>query len=762
MGVTSARLHVLEVDERRRRRGVRAVDRREPRGVPELRRARGRARPRCDSTCSTTCATCCAANDDIDDVRVERVRSLHHPRGARRRGPRAGAATAGARTRTASTSSRRRSEGFERYLALYHTPQEHGGCAGLPVLPHVQGPVPGHVPSTATGATAPSTATSGRASSARLEEQMLDAGEVPMSASPERRELEGAFLELWASGQSTSIAGVRAARWPSGRRRSATPDRGARRLPATATCPTATNRMGMRDVPHGDRPARRSLTPSRRRMERLDFTLPDFTRLAWVSDDGPRRVAAARSRASRRRGSRSSGAPSLAGVRRCAVDDGTPEELPRSGARVGGRGPRARCPVEMVGAQRPAVLGDPGAAQTGRAVRVPARDRRAARRRRRSSGVGRRRPGAIGDLLGYPPCCREFFRRTWVDDAHGRHDVADGGGDRGATMRRARGRGRRARRSRTSCGAGWAHAPCRTCRAASTARRPSSSRERSWRSAATAGFGEEMDWLLEVLSWPVEWSALHGIAEIKTPVLKVSTRTDATARTLHGAAPRATGFPTEGAHGLRSPFEVPVKLRLTGARGFRKGLENMVAVDGTEARLVRDATTASSRSRRWTTRTGPVVAAAVAALAGTRGRRARPRVRQRRAAPEDRRGARPASCPYGIDLDPAPRRARPGAASRSTPATSSAGDIVRRRLALAGGPPLRARHRDARAGWSKPGPSAPPRCCNGCATDATRCSSTPTATGSRAPAGSPGSRGEAGLDPGSTPADATSAIVTVP
>ena len=43
-----------------------------------------------------------------------------------------------------------------------------------------------------------------------------------------------------------------------------------------------------------------------------------------------------------------------------------------------------------------------------------------------------------------------------------------------------------------------------------------------------AGYREEMDWLVEILGWPVEWSALHGIAEVRTPILKVSTRTDAT------------------------------------------------------------------------------------------------------------------------------------------------------------------------------------------------------------------------------------------
>jgi hypothetical protein len=38
-----------------------------------------------------------------------------------------------------------------------------------------------------------------------------------------------------------------------------------------------------------------------------------------------------------------------------------------------------------------------------------------------------------------------------------------------------------------------------------------------------------MEDLLQILSWPIQWTALHGIAEIKTPVFKASTNTDATA-----------------------------------------------------------------------------------------------------------------------------------------------------------------------------------------------------------------------------------------
>ena len=85
-----------------------------------------------------------------------------------------------------------------------------------------------------------------------------------------------------------------------------------------------------------------------------------------------------------------------------------------------------------------------------------------------------------------------------------------------------------------------------------------------------SGFDEEMDWLLEVLSWPVEWSALHGIAEIKTPVLKVVTRTDATPGATWCAGP-AEAYPAEGARGLSFPLRQPVKLRISESRGFPAG-----------------------------------------------------------------------------------------------------------------------------------------------------------------------------------------------
>jgi hypothetical protein len=67
------------------------------------------------------------------------------------------------------------------------------------------------------------------------------------------------------------------------------------------------------------------------------------------------------------------------------------------------------------------------------------------------------------------------------------------------------------------------------------------------------------------MQWPVEWSALHGIAEIKTPIVKLSTRTDATPEKLilryHGER-----YPQEGAHGVRFPYAVPAGM---AARGLK-------------------------------------------------------------------------------------------------------------------------------------------------------------------------------------------------
>lgn len=68
------------------------------------------------------------------------------------------------------------------------------------------------------------------------------------------------------------------------------------------------------------------------------------------------------------------------------------------------------------------------------------------------------------------------------------------------------------------------------------------------------GYTQEINLLREILSWPVEWSALHGIAEIKTPILKISTSTDATAE-KYTVRFRGTLYPEESARGVVFPYQ---------------------------------------------------------------------------------------------------------------------------------------------------------------------------------------------------------------
>jgi uncharacterized protein len=96
-------------------------------------------------------------------------------------------------------------EGFERYLALYHTPQEHGGCNGCRFFLMCKGQCPG-------------TAIDGdwrnRTEHCEvwkdlyeyLEEQLLGRAQLPISMCPIRNQLETFFLDIWARGQNTTIA----------------------------------------------------------------------------------------------------------------------------------------------------------------------------------------------------------------------------------------------------------------------------------------------------------------------------------------------------------------------------------------------------------------------------------------------------------------------------------------------------------------------------------------------------------------------------
>lgn len=124
---------------------------------------------------------------------------------------------------------------------------------------------------------------------------------------------------------------------------------------------------------------------------------------------------------------------------------------------------------------------------------------------------------AIGALLAYPPCCTDFFMRTW------------GAGARDTTMQMA------------AAGTDgphevngllrWlglrmvSHLPCSfSCE--ESAVDASHARE----VAKTLNLDEEMGWIEEALGWRTAFSALHGIGEVQTPIFKFAFSTDYTAQ----------------------------------------------------------------------------------------------------------------------------------------------------------------------------------------------------------------------------------------
>lgn len=95
-------------------------------------------------------------------------------------------------------------QSFERYVMLYHTPQAHNGCQGCRFFLMCKGQCPG----TAVGGdwrnrTEHCSVWMGLYE--HLERTMLDAGETPISLSPDRKRLEDWFISGWLMGQNPKM-----------------------------------------------------------------------------------------------------------------------------------------------------------------------------------------------------------------------------------------------------------------------------------------------------------------------------------------------------------------------------------------------------------------------------------------------------------------------------------------------------------------------------------------------------------------------------
>jgi hypothetical protein len=168
-----------------------------------------------------------------------------------------------------------------------------------------------------------------------------------------------------------------------------------------------------------------------------------------------------------------------------------------------------------------------------------------------AEAVRRSEDATVGALLGFPACCQRFFLETW---AQGTHDTT-------WQMRRPTEGPLENNILGRWLGLRYVmHLPC------------------AFHCVETQAIGVQARALLqqlhpaaaetidEVLSWPVEWSALHGAAEIRYPVVKVVTRTGYSSEKLV-VQRTGTRYPAEGARGLVFPY-TEAEMRSPRDNGF--------------------------------------------------------------------------------------------------------------------------------------------------------------------------------------------------
>jgi radical SAM protein with 4Fe4S-binding SPASM domain len=391
--------------------------------------------------------------------------------------------------------------GFERGVALYETPQEHGGCQGCRFFLMCKGQCPG---TAIDGDWRNRTEHCGvwMTLFTHVERKLLTRGETPLTLSTARKGLERRLVAEWRSGRNPQLASLRP--------KDADASRQAQSAP--------------RPAPAGG-------------AHYLAHSMHAFRRCSWVSD-------AARALWQERVHRIEKSLATLAilgvadGLRPCAMIEARPEQSFALGQLAAahdlavavlqrGQGRRLQPPQPGMPASAPLPEG------------VPALDVLVVGTARQVGDLHRlHRQGLFDELeemLGYPSESRAFAHRVY--DEMGLRDPiwpmaqatpAAPDGDRSDAIM-----------LEVPC------APHSNFLLASIGLAPTPFQPTSFDCPHAAlffdglmalgrdrGFAPEMDWLTEILSWPMQWSALHGIAETKTPVLKISSDTDATANKL--------------------------------------------------------------------------------------------------------------------------------------------------------------------------------------------------------------------------------------
>lgn len=150
---------------------------------------------------------------------------------------------------------------------------------------------------------------------------------------------------------------------------------------------------------------------------------------------------------------------------------------------------------------------------------------------------------AMGQLLGYPECCRTFFARTWGVGSVDPTWYTFGKSEQGPIE--------------CNIGLRWlgvryiAHMPC------------------SFKCAESVAIGARMrelvpqparGWADALLDMPFQWSARHGIGELITPLVSVTFRTDVS-EDLRTFSRPSSSYPEASAHGMRFPYQLAPAFR---------------------------------------------------------------------------------------------------------------------------------------------------------------------------------------------------------
>lgn len=289
--------------------------------------------------------------------------------------------------------------------------------------------------------------------------------------------------------------------------------------------------------------------------ELLPFRLPDFTRIIWVSDKAkevwePKISAITSLWASIERDPRSASTPlprraSLTSIDPARLADDVSYAIDK-GLVVTPLAAEAAGGVYSASARSPR----PGEAINIRVVTtLSAVDGSLFQRYWRDGN-----DFEIGLMLGYPDCCRYFFNNTWKE------------GSVDPTLYMKPG-------TRINPLLRWIgvrpvfHMPC-SCDCEPSYRTFTALRKAMW----DANQYITKDWL-HLLDMPVEYSSLHGIAIIRTPIFSIHTRADATKdKFIMQYVAQEPFYPNESATGTTFPYQQPKGLAITESPSFKESL----------------------------------------------------------------------------------------------------------------------------------------------------------------------------------------------